>query len=337
MQSNAIFADRESYVVDDKDKSTYPVYLRVRKPRREDAIAARIQEIEDAGGSRAGIAIESGLMESERVAAWLSGTRSDEDTEKLSLWLDKVDEDIAERVGGFALTPAARRYLRAFEQARAPRDSNGRRGVAMIFGGSGAGKTAAAKYAERMDGGICYVLADGETRTWTRLLAAVAGACGAHGAPNTGETLKDLVLRRLPAGGLMIFDHAHLMKLSIMEQLLVFPEEHQIGLAFVGNLQLHKTLTDKKLTQLTSRASGATVIVGIPSEDEVDAHLLHLGISGRKEREFCQLIARQDGGLRFLYDTVRKARELAVGISGATLSDVLLRKAAAKIGCWTES
>jgi hypothetical protein len=85
-----------------------------------------------------------------------------------------------------------------------------------------------------------------------------------------------------------------------------------------ANLDAHQR--SKKVTQLTSRASGATVIIGMPDEAEVDAHLEPLGISGRKERELCQKIGCQDGGLRFLYDTVRKARQLAAGMNDAPSS-----------------
>lgn len=336
MQTSAIFADREEAVYD-KEAGGFNSYRTVRNDRREAAIAARIAEIKEAGESLEGIAIESRLMKSEHVEAWLSGQRTAEDTHRLSVWLDEVDEDISQRTAGFIMTPFARQVLGAFEHARAARDSEGRRGVAMIFGASGTGKTHIAKYAARMDKAAIYVLADGESRTWTRILAEVARAAGRPGGPNTGETLKELVSRLVPAGGLLIFDHAHLIRLSVMEQLLSFPEEMGIGLAFIGNLTIYKALHDRKLVQLTSRANGATVIAGMPDEKEVDAHLGALGVSGRAEREFCQLIGQQDGGLRFLYATVRKAFELAAGMGSASLDVVLLKIAAAKVGCWTAS
>lgn len=310
--------------------------------RRPGEIAARIHEMIDAGESLAGIAIESGVA-LDGLATWLSGEPGKykgepgyDETVWLSHWLNEVDADIAKRTGDFVLTPGARRYLRAFEHARAERDSEGRRGVAMIFGSSGTGKTEAARYAARMDHNVVYVLVDGESRTWTRLLGEVANAAGSYGGPNTGETFRELVLRKVSRGGLLIFDHAHMLRQSLMEQLLSFPEEHSIGLAFIGNLSAHTALTSKKVVQLTSRASGATVIVGMPDADEVDAHLEALGIAGRKEREFCQLIGRQDGGLRFLYATVRKARQIA-GSPSAAPGERLLQVAAAKVGCWSAS
>ena len=335
MQLNGLFADREEAVT--KVENGYLTHRTIRKPRREEAIAARIQEILEIGESLAGIAIESGLMAEERVTEWVGGRRDKEDTDKLSAWLDKVDEDIAARTGDFFISPNAARFLRALENARAARDSEGRRGVAMIFGASGTGKTEAAKYAARMDHAVCYVLADGEARTWTKVLAEVTRACGTYGAPNTGETLKGLVCRLIKPGGLLIFDHAHLMSVSVMEQLLIFPEELGIGIAFVGNLDAHKALIDRKVTQLTSRASGATVIVGMPDEKEVDAHIQNLGIAGRPEREFCQMIGKQDGGLRFLYATVRKARQYEAGMANASLDADLLKKAATKVGCWGQA
>ncbi len=332
MQSSAMFQDRESYQAN--MDSGFVTQRLVRAPRREDAIAARINEIWDACGSLQGVAIESGLMTVERVTAWLDGRRDPDSTAKLSTWLDAIDSDIAERAGDFVMTPTARRFLSAFEHARAPRDGKGRRGLAMIFGSSGAGKTCTAEYAARMDSDICYVLVDGEAKTWVGALGEVARVCGRDGASRNGETLKSLVLRLLSPGGLLIFDHAHLMQPRIMEQLLTFPEEHQIGLAFIGNLSLHAKLAREKLTQLTSRASGATVIVGMPDEEEVDAHLINLAISGRKEREFCQTLGQQDGGLRYLYETVRKARQIAAGMGNQPVNESMLKAAAKKIGCW---
>lgn len=327
MNSSAMFEERTSYKTD-KDFRT----VKIITDRRANAIAARIYEIKESCGHLRGVALESGLMSEDMVSGWLSGKREADATGKLSVWLDAVDSDIADRTGDFIMSPTSRRILSAFEYVREPRDNKGRRGVGLIIGSSGSGKTYTAEYAARLDNAISYVLVDGESRTWTGLLGEVARSLGSNGSARNGETLKSLVIRNMTAGGLLIVDHAHLLPFRIMEQLLTFPEENGIGLCFIGNVDLLASLNKQKLTQITSRASGATVVIDMPNEEEVDAHLLSLGITGISERVFCQAIGKQDGGLRYLYGTVRKAEQIAAGMGNVPISITLLKVAAKIIG-----
>jgi len=302
---------------------------------REGAILARLSEMEAGGIKHARIAVESGLSV-EALTQWVKGERNGDATRALSAWLSGIDSEVSAKEADFIITPTARRILRAFEQARAPKDSRGRRGIAMIYGASGVGKTQTARWAHRMDRGVAYVLVNGESRTWVKLLSSVAEATasGYGGYPAVGESLKDLVLRRVPAGGMLIFDHAHLLRISIMEQLIVFPEEHGIAIAFIGNARGYKSVTDAKVTQIISRVAGANVFINMPGEDDLDALLPAWGISGRKEREFCHLIGLQDGGLHYLENTVREARRLAA-VKGADALDIeLLQLGAANARCW---
>ena len=300
---------------------------------REDAIAARLTAALDAGVRPRQIAIESGIDQSE-LENWMLGNRSHQTTTALSNWLNGIDEEVTTRNGEFVMTPSAERYLMAFERAREPRGNNGRRGVALIYGASGAGKSETAEWLSRMDGNVVYVLASGECKTYVALLKKALEAKSGYGYPANGEKLSDIVLRHVDPGGLIIFDHAHLIRLAVMEQLLTFPDEHGIALAFIGNTKGYKTLMDAKLAQITSRTGGARVFVEIPGEDDIDALLEHWEIRGRKEREFCQMIGNQDGGLRFLSETMREAWKIAHAGGQQKLDERLLKIAATKSGCW---
>lgn len=308
----------------------------IQPPAPAAPLVERITAMHAAGTSLTAIAIESGLKTAARVSAWLAGQGTNEESAKLAAWLEEADADILKRTDGFVMSPAAVRYLAAFEHARMPRDSRGRRGVAMLFGTSGGGKSRAAEYLERVDESVIYIIADGELRTWNKLLKKIADGCYEQYSPHLerGESWRSHILRRLPKGALLIFDHAHLMQFRVMEQLLSFLDDG-IALAFIGNQSAYTNMTSRKLTQLTSRAAGATVLVDAPDAAEVDAHLGPLGIEGMEARAFCHLIGRQDGGLRYLYDTAAEARRMGAWLGRAAVDVRVLKIAAARVGCWT--
>lgn len=303
-------------------------------PMREEAIAARLAAMREAGIKPLTMAIESKL-ERNALEEWIKGQRKTEVTKALSDWLTGIDDEIAALEGEFVMTPTSARIVKAIEQARAPRGKDGRRGVALIYGASGAGKSETAKWMARMDERVIYVQADGERRKYVSLLKAVAEEKSGYGGhPSVGEKMSDYIIRNFPRGSLLIFDHAQLISLSVMEQLLIFPDEHGIALAFVGNTRGYSTLTNAKMAQITSRVAGAHILVEIPGEEDIDALLEAWGVAGRPERKFCMDIGKQDGGLRYLDAAVREARKLALATGAQKLDARLLKLGAVNAGCW---
>lgn len=305
-----------------------------RPAMREDAIAARLADMLKAGVKLSRIAIESNVSK-DKLEAWIEGDRPGEVTKDLSNWFIEIDEEIDERNGDFFITPTAEIILRAFEHAREPRGRDRQRGIAMIYGAAGTGKSATAKWVTRMDcDNVFYVQVDGERRTWVGLLSGIAESIGYGGHPAVGEKLGEFITRKIPRGGLMIFDHAQLLQNRIMEQLLIFPDQFEIALAFIGNVQGYRKFVNAKIAQINSRVRGAIVFVEMPSEEDIDAMLGARGISGRKEREFCLMIGRQDGGLRYLDAAILEAQKIAY-VSGVQKVDLkLLKLGAANAGCW---
>ena len=300
---------------------------------REDAIAARLAAMLDAGVKLSSMAVEASVTKDE-IEAWINGHRAEKITLVLSKWLVGIDKDIAERNGNFFMSPSAENFIRAFEHAREAKNSEGARGIAMIYGASGTGKSVTAKWLARMDENVIYVQADGERRTWTGLLKGVVESMGRAGYPAAGEKLSEFVRNRIEPGGLLIFDHAQLIRLSVMEQFLVFPDEHGIALAFIGNTKGYKSFVNAKLAHINSRIRGSIVFVEMPGEDDVDAMMAAREVGGRKEREFCLMIGRQDGGLRYLDAAILEAKKIAHA-SGAKKIDLrLLKLGAANAGCW---
>lgn len=306
----------------------------LKPPMREDAIAARLSAMLEAGIKPLTMAIESKL-ELNTLEGWIKGQRKSEVTKALSDWLTGIDDEIAALEGDFVMIPTSARIVKALEQARAPRGKGERRGVALIYGASGAGKSETAKWMARMDDNVIYVQADGERRKYVPLLKAVAEektGYGGHAA--VGEKMRDYIIRNFPRGSLLIFDHAQLIPLSVMEQLLIFPDECGIALAFIGNTQGYNTLTNAKVAQITSRVAGAHILVEIPGEEDIDPLLEAWGVSGRPERKFCMDIGKQDGGLRYLDATVREARKLAHAAGSQRLDARILKLGAVNAGCW---
>jgi DNA transposition AAA+ family ATPase len=303
-------------------------------PMREEAIAARLADMRDAGMKTLAMANEAGL-EVNTLKRWISGQREQEVTKALSDWLTGIDDEIAARDGEFVLTPSSARFVKAFEQARAPRGKDGRRGIALIYGASGAGKTETAKWQARMDENVIYVQADGERKTFVSLLRAVVEEkTGYGGHPAVGEKMRDHIIRNFQPGSMLIFDQANLIRLTVMEQLIIFPDEYGIALAFIGNAKGYKALMDAKMAQITSRIAGAHIFVEIPGEEDIDALLEAWSVAGRQERKFCMMIGRQDGGLRYLDATVREARKLAHAAGSHKLDARLLKLGAVNAGCW---
>lgn len=303
-------------------------------PMREDAIAVRLTAMREAGIKPLTMTIESKL-ELNILEGWIKGQRDKVATKALSDWLTGIDEEIAALEGEFVMTPTAARIVKAIEQARASRGNNGRRGVALIYGASGAGKSETAKWLARMDENVIHVQADGERRKYVPLLKAVVEEKSGYGGhSHLGEKMRDNIIRNFPPGSLLIFDHAQLISLSVMEQLLIFPDEYGIALAFMGNTKGYGTLISAKMAQITSRVAGAHILVEIPGEEDIDALLEAWGVAGREERKFCLMIGKQDGGLRYLHEAVREARKIAHAAGKQKLDARLLKLGAVNAGCW---
>jgi len=320
----------EQHIQEAKERERNPY----KPPMREDAIAARLTAMREAGIKPLTMAIESKL-ELNALESWVNGQRESEVTKALSDWLAGIDDEIAAREGEFVMIPTSARIVKAIEQARAPRGKDGRRGVALIYGASGAGKSETAEWLARMDENIIHVQADGECRKYVPLLKAVAEEkTGYGGHPAVGEKMRDYIIRNFSRGSVLIFDHAQLIPLSVMEQLLIFPDKHGIALAFIGNTQGYNALINAKMAQIISRVAGAHILIEIPGEEDIDPLLEAWGVAGRPERTFCMMIGKQDGGLRYLAETVREARKLALATGAQKLDARLLKIGAAKAGCW---
>lgn len=312
------------------------------------SIRAYVDDLIAAGISAARIAVESGVAAT-RLKAWLAGKAEPGIFPALSNW--KAETEAAGALdNGFVMTPTAQNIIRAFERARQPKNGKPRddektiqqRGIALVYGASGAGKTETAEWYQRQQNArralgswpIILVRCTGEERSITKMHKAILEAMQDSGFfRQSHESLLESINRHLPVGGLLIFDEAQLLPLRRMDELRYFPDCCGIGLAFMGNAAGYKELVDAKIGQITSRVGGALVVIDRPSEGDIDSLLDAWEIRGRKVRELALLVGMQDGGLRQLSETASAARIFAKA-SGKSIDVDLFKAAAISVGAW---
>jgi hypothetical protein len=294
------------------------------------------------------IATESGAS-LQRVKAWIDGTGGESAIAPLLAWKAEIDEASA-NTGGFVMTPTAERIIRAFDEARESRggvahadeEETQERGVALIYGASGVGKSIAAEWYLKSAGNprplgvwpVVLMRCTGGEGTREALHAGILASMeGAEFYPQKYEKKIDTIRSRIPDGGLIIFDEAHLLPRRRLDELRYLPDKYGIAIAFMGNLTGYAELVNAKVGQIMSRVGGSLVKVDLPTEGDVDALLAAWGIRGREVRETATIIGGKDGGLRMLANTVRVARKYA-NVKGKAIDDDILKAAAIRVGAW---
>ncbi len=296
------------------------------------------------------IATESGAS-LQRLKAWVDGTGGESAIAPLLAWKAEIAAASA-HAGGFVMTPTAERIIKAFDRARESRggvanlggEETQQRGIALIYGASGVGKSETAKWYLESAGNprplgewpVVLVRCTGGEGTRDSLHANIlASMDGATFYPQKYEKKIDTIRSRIPDGGLIIFDEAHLLSRRRLDELRYFPDQCGIALAFMGNLTGYKELVDAKIGQIMRRVRGARVVVDLPTEGDVDALLSAWGIRGRAVRETAIMIGVQDGGLALLTDTVSIARKFAK-VKGKAIDADIFKAAAVSAGAWGE-
>lgn len=307
-----------------------------------------VEDLISAGISSARIAVESGISAT-RLKSWLAGNDLPEILPTLLAWKEET-EAAGYLNNGFVMTPTSHQIIRAFDRARQPKGGVAqldgteirKRGIALIYGASGTGKTETAEWYQHQqsagrnlgDWPVVLVRCTGAEGGAVKLHKAIIEALQDGGYyRQTHESLLESITKHIPYGGLIIFDEAQLLSLRRMDELRHFPDRCGIAIAFMGNLAGYKELVDAKIGQITSRVGGALVVIGMPVEGDVDALLDAWEIRGRKVRESALQIGMQDGGLRKLSDVASAARVFSKA-SGKLIDVDLFKAAAISVGAW---
>lgn len=313
----------------------------VNHPRRAGpgAVREQIESMIEGGLPASRLAVEAGLRTPD-LDAWRAGRGSQDTDSKLAAWLAERDTEITQVGPGFVDTPTTRRILAALETARCDPC------IALIYGGAGVGKTAAARHyleTKNVESGhvsrVYYMVAGVAARKPAAVLELLAQAMGSYGGAFRLSSLFQDISRRLRDGDLLIIDEAQYLGADSLDLLRGFApdgDELGVGIAYLGNEEFFSRLNGggqaARFAQITSRV-GARVHVKAPTEGDVDALLAAWGIAGRKEREFAVQLGMVSGGLRVLGRVLPKARKMAQQMSQPV--DVrILKSVARRTGDW---
>jgi len=132
---------------------------------------------------------------------------------------------------------------------------------------------------------------------------------------------------------LLIIDEAQHLETPVFDAVRAFYDDAGIGIAYVGNEEVYSRIHGKKqsrLPQVFSRV-GMRVRVEKSMPEDADAILEAHGIFGREERQYAQLVAATQGGLRSLTNVIHIGKLLALD-SGGQVSARLLKAAAVQCG-----
>lgn len=297
------------------------------------------------------IAVEAGVP-LQRLKAWISGTGGESAIPQLLAWKAEIESTGADS-GGFVMTPTAHRIVLAFDRARESRggvahadeESTHERGIALIYGCSGCGKSLAAEWYLKQNGRqramgewpVVVVRCTGGENSREALYSAILSSMdNAIFYPQKHERKIDTIRSRIPEGGIIIFDESQLLSLRRLDELRYFPDQCGIAIAFMGNLTGYKELLDKKIGQIQSRVGGSRVVIDLPTDGDVDALLESWKFRGRRLREIAVMIGVQDGGLRLLAATASVARQFAKAKCKEVDAEIF-QAAAVSAGVWENS
>lgn len=190
----------------------------------------------------------------------------------------------------------------------------GRMGV--VVGNPGIGKTTAAQhYAATADGRVWVVPVTAVHTKVTEFLKRVVEGIGAWTPHKTAPALYKAILRHVGREGLLVIDEAQELEDKAIKQLRFLNDEAGIGVVLMGNVGLVDRWTgsvakEREWAQLTSRIDDL-LILGGPTEEDLDALCRHHGIAGRAPQKLLADQLRMPGGLRGVARLIELAGALA--------------------------
>jgi len=307
-------------------------------------IAAFFNQLIASGVKAARIAHEAGISEAE-LGTFLDGEADLQTCAALDNFQIQIID--AADSGGFIKIPSHKKIGAAFENARAPRvglrtdSAKAPRGVALVFGAAGFGKTTFAEwYAEqenRYQGihkyPVLLIEVPGGWRSRKVMLQAIVEALERQGYSRPWADPEKAITDAIPAGGIIIFDQAHRLSTARIDELSYFTDQLAIGVALMGNLTGYAEICNGKLDSITRRVNGHPVHLALPAEEDILAILKASEISGPGIAEHALMVGAQACGIAYLFSTVHAAKLMAAA-NGVPVDLEIFKAAALHVGAW---
>lgn len=263
--------------------------------------------------SQARIAKETGFSGAV-ISQWLAGVYPGDVAavaERVNRWLTafaeaQANETMMPAAPSFVPTPTAQRVTMALGYAQMAGD------IALIYGGAGLGKTTALRsYSARSLNCWIATMTPASSSVQTAL-SVIATACGLSAAAGGGANALHIAIcaKVRATNGLLIIDEAQHLGVPALDQIRSIHDETGIGIALVGNEQVHARMVGGQrapyLDRLYSRI-GKRVFLKKPTQGDVDALIAAWSITDGECRAQMTDIALKPGGLRSLTKVLRLA------------------------------
>lgn len=310
--------------------------------RRE--ISAFFSQLIAGGVKEARIAHEAGITEA-AMSAFLDGG----DEFAISVALDELQLKILAEAdsGGFVKMPSGKRIVDALESARSPRHglksdrAAAQRGIALIFGAAGVGKTTTVEwYAEqqnRFQGihkiPVLVIEVPGGWRSRKIMLEAIADELKKKNYSESWRAPEAAITNAIPYGGIIVFDQAHRLSTARLDELSYFTDQLSIAVALMGNLTGYAEFCRKKLDSITRRVNGKPVHLDLPLEEDILAILNHATVTGAGIANHAIHIGLQPCGIDYLFKTIHAAKMIAAA-NGVPVDLELFKLASVHVGAW---
>ncbi len=284
----------------------------------EGDLIERVQAaITDGGLTQAAAAGQIGISDA-ALSQWLRGKYPGDQeavAAKAARWLESraARAQLAAQLPeapAWVETTAASRVMAALSWAQLAGD------VAVVYGGSGTGKTVAARrYAESRPNVWLATMTAG-SRTISPCLERCALAAGIRHVPSRSWRIETALVDRVRGSvGLLIVDEAQHLDVRALEGLRGIHDAGGIGLALLGSELVYARLTGGRsasYAQLFSRV-GKRVRLGRPGVADADAMAAAWSIEDKGARQAVREIARTPGALRGVTKALRLAGLMAGG------------------------
>ena len=268
------------------------------------------------GMSQASAAREAGAKES-TFGLWINDKYTgdnDKFTSRITLWLTERRErqNAAERLPtgpGFVMTETAELFIAILRFARAIPE------IGVIVGGSGVGKTTAAKHYASIAANTFVCTMNPTTANTNNMLQEIAETIELV-ERSPARLLRSIGRKLADRDALLIIDEAQHLRSDAIDALRTFHDTYGIGLALLGNEALYGRIEgggrNAALAQIFSRI-GERVTRPAPLAQDVCELLDGWEISDPEEKLLLKAIAAKPGALRSMIKVIQSATIIAVG------------------------